>query len=121
MIPIKRNLVLIILSSFLLNCSVSNSGSTSISAPVVNDIDFWLTKGDQTVKLQKQSSVLTFGTFYNNYQNIEVIDTQIFQTVEGFGYTLNGGSVKVINQLSDVKKQELLQELFGSMPPPIPR
>ncbi len=81
---------------------------------VISDIDFWLTKGDQSVKLQKQSSVLVFGTTNNGYQNIEVNETQTFQSVDGFGYTLTGGSAQVINQLSTVKKQELLQELFGS-------
>jgi len=102
------------------------SNNTSNSTPIVatgtildngivmSDVDFWLTKGDQSVKLLKQSTVLAFGTTNNGYQNIEVNDTQTFQTVDGFGYTLTGGSAQVINQLSAVKKQELLQELFGS-------
>ena len=41
-------------------------------------------------------------------------DNQTFQTIDGFGYTLTGGSVEVINQLGASKKQELLQELFGA-------
>lgn len=81
--------------------------------PVTNDVDFWLTKGDQTINLQKQTTVLGFGTAYNMYPNIEVDDAQAFQTVDGFGYTLTGGSAQVINLLSALKKEELLQELFG--------
>jgi glucosylceramidase len=83
--------------------------------PVValNEIDFWLTKGDQSVKLEKQTSILKFGNTFNNYANIEVFDAETFQTVEGFGYSLTGGSAQVINQLSADKKAALLQDLFG--------
>jgi len=77
-------------------------------------MDFWLTKGDQSVLLQKQNVVLGFGTTYNTYSNIEVDESQTYQSVDGFGYTLSGGSAQVINGLAVAKKQELLQELFGS-------
>lgn len=110
-------LFLAILTSVVTNCSSSNSGSepTPIPPPVVaNEVDFWLTKGDQSVLLQKQSAVLAFGTTYNVYPNIEIDDSQNFQTIDGFGFTLTGGSAQVINQMSAAKKQELLQELFGS-------
>lgn len=100
--------------------SSSDSGSEPVPpkpAPpvtVTNDVDFWLTKGDQSVKLQKQSVVLGFGTSANGYSNIEINEAQQYQTVDGFGYTLTGGSAEVINQLTVSKKKELLQELFGS-------
>jgi glucosylceramidase len=38
----------------------------------------------------------------------------VFQTIDGFGYTLTGGSAQVINQLNTQKRQELLKELFGT-------
>ena len=50
----------------------------------------------------------------NSYQNIQIDESQTYQTVDGFGYTLTGGSVEVINSLTAARKQELLQELFGS-------
>ena len=99
-------------TTILLKCAPSNDAPKP--DPIVNEVDFWLTKGDQSVKLQKQLVVLGFGTNGNNYSNITVDETQTFQTIDGFGYTLTGGSVAVINQLSATKKQELLQELFGS-------
>jgi len=115
---IMKILLLAILTSFISNCSSGGGSSPTppkVIPPVVtNEVDFWLTKGDQSVLLQKQAGVLGFGTTYNVYPNIEVDDTQSFQTVDGFGYTLTGGSAQVINQLSVVKKQQLLQELFGS-------
>ena len=101
-----------------LNCGSSSNGDAP--APVIpvtqNDVDFWLTKGNQTVNLQKQTTVLGFGTAFNSYQNIEVNESETFQTIDGFGYTLTGGSAQMINQLSATKKQELLSEIFGNTP-----
>ena len=60
--------------------------------PATNDIDFWLTKSDKSVLLQKQSTVLSFGTVANANTNIEADTTVQYQVVDGFGYTLTGGS-----------------------------
>lgn len=78
-----------------------------------NEMDFWMTKGDRSVLLKKQSDILGFGTAANNFQNITVNEDQTFQTIDGFGFTLTGGSAMVINQMTASKKQELLRELFG--------
>jgi glucosylceramidase len=106
----------------LFNCSKSdNSGTVApVIPPVIlppvgtNEMDFWLTRGDQVALLQKQSSVLTFGTTTNSYTDIEVDSTKQYQTIDGFGYTLTGGSAFVINQMSASAKADLLQELFGN-------
>jgi glucosylceramidase len=82
--------------------------------PTVNEVDFWLTKSDETIKLQKQNTVLAFAATVNQYPSIEVDEASTFQTVDGFGYTLTGGSAQMINQLNSTVKQELLQELFGA-------
>ena len=84
--------------------------------PAVNEVDFWLSKGDQSVLLTKQSVVLGFGTTANTYPYITVDTTQRFQTVDGFGYTLTSGSATLINGLSAATKAALLQELFGNSP-----
>jgi glucosylceramidase len=76
-------------------------------------MDFWLTRGNESVLLQKQSYALSFNSPVNQYPTIEVNETSTFQSVDGFGYTLTGGSAEMINSLTTAKKQELLQELFG--------
>lgn len=111
-----KSLLLMFSIIALNNCSKQNNDDNPVPEPPIatNEVDFWLTKADQSVKLQKQSGILAFTDSYNNYPNIEVNDSQTFQTVDGFGFSLTGGSAKVINSLSASKKQELLQELFGS-------
>jgi glucosylceramidase len=103
----------------LFSCSKSSSsgsGTTVHPPPPVqaNDVEFWLTKNDQSVLLQKQSTILSFGTTPNSYTNIDVDTTQTYQTIDGFGYTLTGGSAYVINLLNAADKAKLLKELFGN-------
>ena len=95
---------LAVLTLTLLMSKCSPSGDTADPAPtptpnppaaVTNEMGFWLTKGNQSVTLQKQTSVLAFGTTYNTYANIEVDDAKTFQTIDGFGYTLTGGSARL--------------------------
>lgn len=88
---------------------VNGGGGNTSGDPV----QIWLTKGDQSVKLQQQNTAY-FSSSPNNYGNIDIDPAQVFQTIDGFGYTLTGGSVEVINQLSSSKKQELLNDLFSS-------
>ncbi len=104
----------------LLFCQ-SSSVDEQANPPVDNGEDngnytsasFWLTKADETVKLQKQNDIY-FKNASNNYQTIDVDSEQKYQMIDGFGYTLTGGSVQVINQLSASKKEELLQNLFSN-------
>lgn len=85
---------------------------TSLGKDKGNEIEYWLTKGDESIKLQQQTPI-RFVKSSNNYQNIEIDASQKFQYIDGFGYTLTGGSVEVINRLSPSKRKALLTELFG--------
>ncbi|MEC3875165.1 glycoside hydrolase family 30 protein [Chryseobacterium salviniae] len=109
------------LLSFL-NCSSTssdlannndNSGNNGGGSTSGDPVQVWLTKGDQSVKLQQQNTAYFSGN-QNSGTTIEVDASKLFQTVDGFGYTLTGGSVQVINQLNAAKKQELLNDLFSS-------
>jgi glucosylceramidase len=111
----EKAILLILFGVLFFTCSKSKVNSDPPAPPPAkNEVDFWLTKADQSVLLQKQSTVLSFGTSYNIYPTIEIDDSQIFQTVDGFGFTLTGGSAQQINTLSPTIKQQLLQELFGN-------
>ena len=63
--------------------------------------------------LQKQST-LSFGNPGNNDPYIDVDTTTVMQTVDGFGYTLTGGSAYLINKMVAVERSNLLNELFGN-------
>ena len=93
--------------------SCGNRVLTETENSETKKIEYWLTKGDGSVKLQQQNS-LQFSTDTNSFPVIEIDESQKFQTVDGFGYTLTGGSVQVINTLADDKRKALLNEIFGN-------
>lgn len=72
----------------------------------------WVTTTDESSKLKKQND-LVFTTETNSNQTIEVNPSQKFQTIEGFGFSLTGGSAQTILKLDKAKKEALLRELFS--------
>jgi glucosylceramidase len=97
------------------SCKKSNGGGNvepPPPEPVYGYADVWTTYGDKTSLLQKQAPI-AFGKTANTYQNIEVDSSTGFQTVDGFGFTLTGGSAYVISQLPASQRNTLLRELFS--------
>lgn len=113
----KQFLILSVIIFSLTSCKDKNDPGTTplpVNPPPTNEVDFWLTKSDQSVRLQKQTNILAFGNPLNQYPIIEVDEKISYQSIDGFGYTLTGGSAEVINSLNASTKQQLLQELFGT-------
>ncbi|WP_316734481.1 glycoside hydrolase family 30 protein [Pedobacter aquatilis] len=90
------------------------SSKTESTEPVKTDVSFWLTKGDQSQLLKKQNIALNFIESSNANPTIEVDPGVSFQSIDGFGYTLTGGSASLINALPAADKDKLLNELFGT-------
>lgn len=82
--------------------------------PVKTEVAFWLTKGDQSQLLKKQNVALNFSATSNSNPTIEVDPNTTFQSIDGFGYTLTGGSASLINALPAAEKDKLLNELFAA-------
>lgn len=102
-----------------LDCGKKSSGGGDPVIPPINntksDVEFWLTRPDGTALFRKQSDVLVFSSNVNaSASNIEVDESQTYQTIDGFGYTLTGGSASLINGLLPATKESLLNELFGT-------
>ncbi|MCX6334160.1 MAG: glucosylceramidase [Bacteroidia bacterium] len=81
---------------------------------VKTDVMFWLTKADSTVRFKRQNIALNFSSTAAASTTIVVDTTQTFQTIEGFGFALTGGSAYLINRLTEEYRNKLLQELFAS-------
>ncbi|MCX6317824.1 MAG: glucosylceramidase [Bacteroidetes bacterium] len=99
------------------NCSKGKSAEpdpTPAPTPAAGTITVWMTKGDKSALLQKQTSLLAFNTVSNTNPNVDVDSTITYQSVDGFGYTLTGGSAYLINRLPSSQRTALLQELFSN-------
>ena len=70
----------------------------------------YITSGDQSQLLQKQ---LLQKKSIDSTTRILINPKQQFQTIDGFGFTLTGGSALLIQQMQPAKRKALLQELFG--------
>ncbi|MFA6482371.1 MAG: glycoside hydrolase family 30 beta sandwich domain-containing protein [Bacteroidales bacterium] len=78
------------------------------------DVVCWLTTSDKSYLLEKPNAKLLFGTTPNQYPTIEVDTTTSYQTIDGFGFTLTGGSAWLINQMAVSSRDQLIRELFSN-------
>jgi glucosylceramidase len=77
-------------------------------------ISAWVTTPDQSQLLLPQAGGLAFGKAAPTGTVIAVDDSQTFQTMDGFGYCLTGGSAELLHTMSTPARAKLLRELFGT-------
>ena len=75
-------------------------------------VQVWMTSGDKSHLLE--ATTISFAKSKDErLPSIQIDDKQQFQTVDGFGYTLTGGSAFLLHQMGKTERAALLQELFG--------
>jgi glucosylceramidase len=74
----------------------------------------WLTTPDRSALLQKQPGSLSFFASAAQGQLIDVDDRQRYQTIDGFGFALTGGSAQLIAHMDAEPRAALLKELFST-------
>jgi glucosylceramidase len=103
----KRFLITFI-AFIALICNESNGQNKA-----ANSIDLWVTSPNRSALLQKQPAIV-FGKGDNDQPTITVDDSKKYQQIDGFGFTLTGGSATLINKLATSAKKQLLNELFST-------
>jgi len=105
-----RNLLVVALVSFFAAFTLS-----SVKAePASGHVELWLTNPDKSVLFKKQEPDLAFTDGTDQGATITVDDTKSFQTMDGFGCTLTGGSAMLIHHLEPAKRAVVLNELFAT-------
>jgi glucosylceramidase len=107
-------LVVITVVSLHFNCKKKGGGTTQEPPVKGATINSWLTLGNATALLQKQTAINFTRGNPSTPLVIDVDSAQRFQTIDGFGFTLTEGSAYLINRLSVAQRAALLQELFGN-------
>lgn len=107
---------LLISTGLLVDCQKAMTPQTGPvqSTGTLSDVTLWLTTPDRTALFAKQAAGLAFQATSSAGLTIDVDTTQTFQTMDGFGFTLTGGSAQLINRMKAADKAALLQELFGT-------
>ena len=76
--------------------------------------ELWLTNPDKSALFQRQIAPLTFTSTTNQHPTIVVDDKKTCQTIDGFGFTLTGGSAMHIIRMPPAARAALLRELFAT-------
>nr|MBD3621339.1 glucosylceramidase [Sunxiuqinia sp.] len=75
----------------------------------------WLSSHDGQVKFQQQAEPVVFDQSGADTEKvIEVSSDLRYQTMDGFGFSLTGGSAFHIHRLDDITRAALLDELFST-------
>jgi glucosylceramidase len=77
-----------------------------------HDAQFWLTTPDRSALLAPQGTSLHFSASGGEAPTIVVNDMQRFQSIDGFGFALTGGSAQLLMRMEPTKRKALLKELF---------
>jgi glucosylceramidase len=85
-----------------------------LAARAQQDASLYLTKPDRSALLQLQSPPIPFktATAAPTTQVIDVDPAQTFQTMDGFGFALTGGSAQLLMHMDPAKRAGILHELF---------
>lgn len=79
-----------------------------------SQVEMWLTKPDKSTLFQKQSAPLNFDKSASESNQIKVHDSQTYQVMDGFGFTLTGGSALHLSRMESAARAALLKELFAT-------
>src|SRR5258708_3542655 len=92
----------------------STPGAAGIPPRAANEVvNSWLTTSDQSQLLQPQTSINFAADAGTNATTITVDENTTYQSIDGFGYCLTGGSALLINSLGS-GQTALLNELFAT-------
>lgn len=98
----------------LLSVACQSPRSDGESKVALDGIRKWETSFDRSVLLEPSEIKIDGEVDGEQLPMIEVHEEEVFQEMDGFGYTLNGGSAMLImTQLSEEKRNALLDELFS--------
>src|SRR5262245_33011920 len=99
---VSRFFTLLVLLSVITLCSVCTNKNGGDPVPPETPVqgEWWITKADQSAFLQKQAVNISFTSTANTNANLEIDSSSRMQTIDGFGYTLTGGSAMLINAMN---------------------
>lgn len=98
----------------LLLCALLIKSHGVSSAQEVPNARLWLTTADRSALLAEQKDSLPFSSPANQSPAIDVNDMQQFQSIDGFGFALTGGSAQLLMRMEPGPRADLLKELFAN-------
>lgn len=108
---VQLGTALVLVVALMCSCESGKQGSVS-SGEKVSDVEMWVTTGNRSMLLQPLNEKIAAET-QNGAPTVKVNAKNVYQTMDGFGFSLTGGSAMLLNtKLSAEKRAEILRELF---------
>src|ERR1700679_1402594 len=82
----------------------------SAKAQEPGEVRLWLTTPDRSQLLTLQKAPLRFSGSTDTAPTIDVNDDQEYQTIDGFGFALTGGSAELLMRMEPAQRGALLKE-----------
>ena len=102
-----------------MNSKITNSVALLVFALVPlssfaqKEASIWLTNPDRTALFQLQSPPVPFTSSPAKEPIIDVDESKTFQTIDGFGFAVTGGSAQLLMRMSPDKRAAVLRELYA--------
>ncbi len=115
-----KNTLIILLALFIGQISTASVPVSFLSTKLVCPFGFsktkvtpWITSPANNILFQPQKKLI-FKSTGNTQSAITIDPTQLFQTIDGFGNCLTGGSATLLHRMDAASRSELLRELFAT-------
>jgi glucosylceramidase len=102
----KRKLITVLLALLTLGLESTLTAQNKASN--------WLTTGDRSVLFTRQKEEPVFRKQRIDYPTIFVNEKETFQSIDGFGYALTGGSAQHLIKMSPKARTAILRQLFAT-------
>ena len=76
------------------------------------NVSVWLTNQDRSALFQRQSPIELSKTVAPGIV-IDVSDSRTYQSIDGFGFAVTGGSAQLLMQMDPAKRSAILHELYA--------
>lgn len=91
----------------------ANTGATTVARAANETVNVWMTTSDKSKLLAQQANINFAADAGTNPTTITVDENTSYQTIDGFGYALTGGSASLINGLG-ANQSAFLNDIFST-------
>jgi glucosylceramidase len=90
------------------------TGALSAQSGTNNRIESWVTNQDRSSLFTKQPGEVNFSDRKTGWgATIVIDDSQQYQTIDGFGFALTGGSAEHLMKMNPQERSKILKEIFS--------
>lgn len=110
----KERIIVLAVLLTCFSCIRADDPGTNQPAAETFKVDAWITNPRKDILFQQYNLTVDLLTSPNANPVIGVDTTQTYQSIDGFGNCLTGGSAILLNKMTQAERTKLLQELFST-------